>query len=765
MIYHLRTLGGVDLHAPDGREVRSILAQPKRLALLVYLALASAHRYRRRDTVVGLFWPELDQEHARGALRQALRFLRRELDDRLIVTRGEDEIGLDPGVVRCDALAFAEACEAGRADEALTMYRGDFLEGFFVSDAAPEFEQWLDQERTRLRQLASAAAWSVAEERRGSGDRAGASAMARRAVEFVQDHEGDSRRLIAFLDGLGDRAAALAVYEDFARRLKRDYDAEPAPETQALIQAVKDRTHARAMTPTDEERVPWVAPGAPPRERGARHRFRHRPRWALAVFALGGLFALAGYLVGFRVFRLGADRPLSVAVLPLEDLSGDTTQAYVAEGMTDQLITNLAQARGLQVINRRTMMEYRGSTKAPREIARELKADAVVLGAMQWLGDTVHMTAQLTLAGEDRAVWAQNYRGTRGDLLRMQGEIARAVAQRIRGASAPAQAGTFSAARPFDPEALDLYIKGRFWWNRRGQGLLRSIEFFDHALQLDPTFALAYSGMADAYVQLGYGGFLTPKDAFPKAREAARRALVLDSTLAEPHAALGYVHMYYEWDWTAADQQFRRALEMNPSYATGHEWYGLFLAAMGRFDDALTHERRAQELDPLSTAIGATAGWVLHYSGRDNDAARELKIALRGNPELAIARLYLGRVYQAQGQLDSALAQYGATGPLRSWVPTVAGEGSIYGQMGQRGHALGALHRLDSMSRTQYVTAYAMALVHTALGNADSAFVWLDRGVEERTHWLVWLNRDRRWLPLRSDPRFAALVERVGLPE
>jgi TolB-like protein/Tfp pilus assembly protein PilF len=491
---------------------------------------------------------------------------------------------------------------------------------------------------------------------------------------------------------------------------------------------------------------------------------RLRSPRVLVALAVIGAMAVGGYLVAFRADRGGVAAGLaaSVAVLPIEDLGADTSQAYVSEGLTDELITDLAQIKGLRVINRRTMQAYGRSGKTLKQIARELGVDAVVTGTMQRLGDSVHLTAQVTPAGTDRALWARSYQGDRGDLLRFQRNIAWAVGERLRGEGPGREP---AATRAGDPDAIDAYIRGRYWWNRRGQaGLLRAIQFFGQALDADPAFAPAYAGMADAYVQLGYGSYLTPEDAFPKAEAAARKALELDSTLAEPHATLGFVKMYYTWDWPAADHEFRLAIARNPSYGTAHEWYGLFLAAMGRYDEALAEERRAQALDPLSIAVASTTGWVLHYSGRQDEAERVLRTALRADSALALGSLYLGRVYQAKGQLDSAVAKFEAAGPLRLWVPTIAGLGNVYGLEGRRVEALGELRRLDSLSRTQYVTSYAVALIHTALGQPDSAFAWLDRAVEERTHWLVWLNRDLRWEPLRGDPRFASLVRRVGLP-
>src|SRR5712691_2212267 len=461
----LRTLGAVDLKDSEGRELRPLLTQPKRLALLTYLALAGSSGFRRRDTVVALFWPELDEEHARGSLRQALRFLRRSLGEGVIVSRGEEEIGVDRGALRCDATAFMEACEGGRHAEALDLYRGAFLDGFFVSEAAPELERWVEEERIALRRRAAASAWALADGYRVAGDRADAAGLA---------------RLIAFLDDLGDRSGAIGAYDEFARRLKQEYDVLPAPETQALIESVRHRTavgfQTRAAGPSvaSAETVAGPAP---------------RVRRTLVYLAIGGVVALVGYLAAFANRRPSFDpERATVVVLPLEDLSGDSTPSYLASGVTEQLITDLAQGGALRVINRRTMMAYRDPAKTVQDIARTLHADAVVSGTVQRLGDTVYMTAQLVLAKQDRTIWAQSYEGTRGDLLRMQREVARAVTRRLRGALTPTQQAGLASARPLDPEALDLYIQGRYWWNKRGPGLLKSIQLFTQALDLDATF-------------------------------------------------------------------------------------------------------------------------------------------------------------------------------------------------------------------------------------------------------------------------------------
>ena len=759
----LRTLGALDLRATDGRDMRPLLRQPKRLALLVYLTLAGSRQFHRRDTIVALFWPELDDAHARGALRQALRFLRRVLGDEVVVTRGDDEIGIRQSTVSVDSRAFETAYRAGQPADALTVYRGDFLDGFFVSDAGPEFERWVDQERARLRAAAAKAAWAVAEEVRAAGDPSSAAEFARRAASFAPDSEAELARLVAFLDESGDRSGALAAYDDFARRLEAEYGAKPSPETQARIRDVRART--RAAIP-NVPRTPTELPNAA-RDVSAPRAPDPRPRrfWPLVVsLAITGLLVLSAYAAVVASRRPERSR-IAIAVLPIEGLIGDTALARLADGMTDELITDLAQVRTFDVINRRTMMTYRASKRSAQQVARERSADAVLVSGMQQAGDTVHMTVQLFMAGTKAAVWTNRFAALPGELPRMQRDVARAVAERVGATLGAAEEAGLAPGRAVDPAALTAYIRARYWWDRRGrENLFKAVGGFQHALDLDPTFAAAYSGMGDAYAQLGYGGYLRPDDAFPKAKAAAMRALELDPTLAEPHATLGFVAMYFDWDWPAAEREYQLALTRNPSYATAHEWYGLFLAAMGRFDEAQTEERRALELDPLSLGIAGTGGWVLHYSGKQADAERQLRIALRTDSNFAIGHLYLGRVLQFQGQYDSALVHFEATGPLRAWVPTIAGDGYVYAQQGKRNRARDVLLRLDSLSRTEYVTSYAVALVHAALGQRDSAFVWLDRAVQERTHWLLWLNRDRRWDPIRSDSRFRALVRRVGLP-
>jgi DNA-binding SARP family transcriptional activator/Tfp pilus assembly protein PilF len=619
------TLGGLDLRHPVRGELRTVLTQPKRAALLAYLALADSSGFRRRDTLVSLFWPDSDEIHARAALRQAVRFLRRALEEGVVISRGEEEIGISGEEMWVDAIAFESAARSGRHAEALDLYRGPFLDGLYVSECSPEFERWIDGTRSRFSRLAALSAWGEAEAHRKSGDAAAASTFARRAHEILPDDEAGLRRLLTFLDELGDRSSALAIYEAFHRRLAAEGE-DASPETKAVVERVRSRSVQSTGYIAPASARPAIAEKAgfqslPEKERSREPRFTRRTASIIASVALSLLIALA----------------------------------IVAEG-------------------------------------------------------------------------------------------------HARPSSTPSA-------------AVRNYVQGRYWWNKRGPGLLKSIGFFSQSLDADPTFAPAYSGMGDAYVQLGYASAIAPGDAFPKARAAARRALELDPTLAEPHATLAFVAMYYDWNWNAAEEEFRRAIALDPTYATAHEWYGLFLAAMGRFDEANKQEKQAEELDALSTPIAGTAAWVLYYAGQNEAARKELQIVLRTDSTFALGHFYLGRAEEAAGNYDGALAQYDASGPLRGSVPLLAARGHLLGIVGRKKEAEAVLSKLDSMSRQQYVTAYGVALVYESLAQNDSAFAWLDRGVRERTHWLVWLNRDPRWDPLRTDPRFKSMVRRVGLPD
>jgi DNA-binding winged helix-turn-helix (wHTH) protein len=315
------------------------------------------------------------------------------------------------------------------------------------------------------------------------------------------------------------------------------------------------------------------------------------------------------------------------------------------------------------------------------------------------------------------------------------------------------------------PEAYQLYIKGRYQWNQRSEaGLTKATEYFAQAIETDPAYARAYSGLADSYTTLGYLSHLAPRDVFPKANEAATRALQLDATLTEPHTSLGYVRLYFDWDWTAAETEFRRAITLNPSYTTAQHWYAVYLTAMGRFEQALAAIGRAQALDPTSLIVNTDLGFVLYYSRQYEAAIRQLQMVIEMSPEFPLAHFWLGRAYQESRLYEDAIAEFRRTeAVLHGWPVVKAATGYVQAVSGRTGEALAILGELKRLATERYVTPYGVALVHAALGEKDQALNWLDRALEDRSHWLVWLKLDPRLDTLRSDPRFKRLLLGVGL--
>jgi TolB-like protein/DNA-binding winged helix-turn-helix (wHTH) protein/Flp pilus assembly protein TadD len=456
----------------------------------------------------------------------------------------------------------------------------------------------------------------------------------------------------------------------------------------------------------------------------------------------------------------------SLAVLPLENLSGDQAQDYFADGMTDEIITNLAKVGSVRVISRTSVMQYKGVHKPLPDIARALGVDAVVEGSVVRSGERVRITAQLIYAPTDQHLWANEYERNLRDVLSLQSEVARTIAQEIRATVTPEERVRLSGKGAVNPQAYESYLKGRSYWNQRTEaGLGKAIAQFGKATELDPNYAEAYSGLADSYTALGYLSYLDPSSAFPKASAAATRALELDPTLAEAHASLAYYELYYEWNWVAAEREFKQAIALNPNYATAYEWYSIYLMAMGRLDESLAAINRARELDPLSVAIRTDVGFQYFYRRDYDRAVQELRATVSTNPRFPLSHLWLGRAYQQKHMYPEAIAEFAQTeAALPEWVVTIAGSGNAYGEWGKIAEAEQVLKQLNTMSQQKYVTPYGVALVYAGLGRREDAFAWLNQAVAGRSHWLVWLNLDPRWNRLRSDPRFAELVRQVGLP-
>jgi len=475
---------------------------------------------------------------------------------------------------------------------------------------------------------------------------------------------------------------------------------------------------------------------------------------------------LGGNVAGLRDRLLGkthAAQISSLAVIPLENLSGDKAQEFFADGMTDELITDLAQNSNLRVISRTSVMRYKGTRKPLPEIAKELGVDAIVEGTMERSGNRVRVRAQLIRASDDRHLWAESFERDLPDVLALESEVASSIARQVQmrllWEHPPAN-------RKINPAAYEAYLKGRYSWNRRSEAALQEgIQFFKQAIALEPSYAEAYSGLADSFTTLGYLSYLPPREAFPLARAAAEKALSLDASLAEPHASLAYVNFYFDWNWPTAEAEFKKAIVLNPNYATAHDYYCYFLMAMQRPEEAKEQIERALQLDPLSVPINTDIGFQMFYAGNYDAAIVQLKKTLQMNPTYPLAHLWLGRSYQQKGMFDESMAEYKATdSALPNWVVTIAGIGNLQGLAKSNSDARLTLAKLDAMSKSRYVTPYGIALVYAGMGNKDEAFRWLEKAFDDRANWLVWLRFDPRWEALHADPRYAEMVRRMGFP-
>jgi TolB-like protein/Tfp pilus assembly protein PilF len=463
--------------------------------------------------------------------------------------------------------------------------------------------------------------------------------------------------------------------------------------------------------------------------------------------------------------RAGFAREIqSLAVMPLEDLSGEPGHEYFADGMTEALITCLAKIKALRVISRTSAMQYKGVRKSLPQIARELNVDAVIEGSVLRSGERVRITAQL-IHSSDQHLWAESYERDFRDILSLQSEIARQVANEVRIILTPEERDRLGIARQVNPEAHELYLKARHFWNKRTEDSVRkALSYFHQAIDNDPTYAQGYSGLADSYNILGYYNALPSAEAYPKSKAAALKAMELDDSLAEPHAALGVVKRDFEWDWAGAEAEFQRAIELNPGYVEAYHWRSTLLSMLGQHAEALREKKKALAMDPLSVVIRTDLARMYYFS-RDYDRSLEqYRTALDMDPNFGSAHLWLAQVFEQKGLYEQAISSLKSGMHLSSdSTYSLAKLGHGYAMAGRCDEAHAVLNQLNALSSQKYVSPYDIALVHVALQENDEAFTWLQRAFEQRSLWLGYLNVEPQLDPLRSDQRFQALLRRADL--
>jgi TolB-like protein/DNA-binding winged helix-turn-helix (wHTH) protein/Flp pilus assembly protein TadD len=492
-------------------------------------------------------------------------------------------------------------------------------------------------------------------------------------------------------------------------------------------------------------------------------------RWTARRIAFSTSLALGLSILAVLLIVHWLRRPTgirSLAVLPLDNFSDDASQNYFADGMTDELITDLAQIRALRVVSRTSVMMYKGTRKPLAEIARALNVDAVVEGSVLRSGDQVRITAQLIQVPADKHLWADSYEGNVRDTLALQNQVARAIAEEIRIEVTPREQAALKSAKKIEPEAYEAYLKGRYLWNRRtGDGLKKAVEYFNQAIAKDPNYAAAYSGLADTYALLGDWQYavMPAKEAMPRALAAARKALQLDDSLGEAHASLAFCLEGFDWDFAAADREFRRAVELNPGYATAHHWYAWHLSLVGRNTEAIAEMKKAVNLDPVSPVVNADFAELLLIAHLQDESIQQSRKTIEMNPGFAFAHNQLGQAYIQKQQFADAISELEEAIRLAGETPIfVANLARAYAGSNQKVKAAELLERLKKRSDPESPFVAEIAMIYTALGDKSEAITWLEKGYEMRFNPGV-LERPC-FDALRSDPRFRNLARRIGLP-
>jgi TolB-like protein/Tfp pilus assembly protein PilF len=454
-----------------------------------------------------------------------------------------------------------------------------------------------------------------------------------------------------------------------------------------------------------------------------------------------------------------------IAVLPFANMSPDSRDDYFVDGMTEELIATMSKISSLKVIARTSVMGYKGTQKKVNEIARDLGVGTILEGSVRKAGEKLRITVQLVDARTSAHLWSESYNRELKDIFAIQTDISKTVAEALKVQFLSQEQSQIEARQTGDPLAYVLYLKGRSHWNTRSEeGVNRAIKLFEEAVARDPEYALAYVGLADCYSILGLYGYRRPSAVFPLAKELATKALGLDDNLAEAHASISEPMTHYYYDWTRADFELRRALELNPNFSQAHSWFGVcYLASMGRLDEALTELRKAEQLDPLSPRIVSEVGRVLYFARRYDEAILQYEKAFRLEPDSAILHKWLADVYSQKSMFDKALTEIEKAVQLsKGSVFILDDAGYVYAASGRREEAQKVLDQLDELSGEMYVPEYGRAAIYVGLGDKDKAMEWLWKAYKERC-FLTWLKVEPVFDLLRDDSRFNSLLEKLGL--
>jgi adenylate cyclase len=722
----LRTLGALDLRGSEGQELRAVLAQPKRAALLAYLVLATPRGPHRRDSLLALFWPEQDAEHARNALSQAVHFLRRSLGPDSVMGSNGDGLCSNARDIWCDTLEFEEALDSGLLADAVHLYRGELLEGFHVADA-PEFDRWVEGERQRLSDRYEKALAATAEQKQAAGDWDGAIREWRRLAGREPLDSRVALRLMRVLAEAGDPAGAVQHARLHEALLRQEMDVAPDTEVMALVKQLQ--------TPTASEKHLLPFPAAEPMSRVAK---QYCPC-------------------------------ASIAVLPFLNMSLDQEDEYFSEGMTEEILNTLTKVPGLKVASRTSAQVFHRKALDIKSIAERLGVRSILEGSVRRAGERVRITAQLINAADGYHLWSETYDRTLADVFAVQDEIAHAIVEALELRLSHVSPRLRVRSGTSNLEAYELYLKGRFFWNiRTPESLQKGLVCFEQAAAADPGYALPYSGVSDSYHLLAVYGMRRAGEAYSKARAAALRALGIDPDMAEGHSSLGCVALSYDHDWPVAEQEFRTAIQLNPSYVPAHHWYAWLLVAMNRREEAVATIHRAVELEPLSPILLARAGHILYLAGRPQEGLRYCKWALELDENFAVALEVAALIHSQLSHLQDAVAaldRLGTRQPSRG-APVLLPY--VHAKVGRLSEAVAMLNALGydpevGPAPTGYLPLWLCA-AYALVGDTEKAFGWLRYMYDERCFSVILCDIQPGFESLRSDSRFEQWRARLGLP-
>jgi TolB-like protein/DNA-binding SARP family transcriptional activator/Tfp pilus assembly protein PilF len=758
-------LGGTSLVDEGGAEVDALLRQSKHIALLAYLASPAPGTWHKRDSVIGNFWAEHDQARSRAAFRSALHILRGHLPDNAIRSRGDNDLSVDPQLVTTDTAAMSDFVDRGEFAKALALYKGEFLPGIYVADAEG-FDQWLEQERRRTKSIACLAAKRLSQEREANGDLAGAIDAARRNYQIDPDDEGTARRLIALLDAVGDKAQAFAVYEEFRNHMSEAFGIRPSAETVALLDAVRTR-HEPGKIPTGISQRQVIPAGAEERvaapPRAAPHRSRKLTFGVIAAAALG-LIAVAAYVRADRTETESPKPPLAFAAIPFTNISLDTTHAYRADGMTDEILTAMSRVPGIQIVGRNAARRYKGRDIIDeRSVERDLGARILLTGKYQQAGNRVRISIQLNDSMTHAELWSTAFDRDAFDLGGVTNDIARAITDTLRsrfsGVVGNPGRGTLGPGTT-NQEALESYLLGQALFKRRGAGVKQSIATFEHAIELDPKFARAYAALARALGFLSFYNGVPPSEVRDRVSTAARTALQIDSTLADAHGALAW----NEWTsgrWKAAAAEFESVVRLEPDNFDAHFDYGRMLILTGQLDDARRQFAHARRLEMISPVLSAWSGYVSFLIGDTASALKEIDRAIQLDSTLLPTVNLGGLITVTTGHPEVARRLMKV-----EWPATVMSNSAyVDAKLGDTGRALSIVSAMEANSPRPWFTDIQRGTVMLARRDTAGALRALEDGA--RISGPIWVSfiplGDPTYDEVRRNARFIELVRRAGL--